>query len=200
MIELLVVLTVIVIMSAISIPYIYNYRRVYKSEDQALKIVDMMQEARQHALSKRRTFRLEIDLTDNAMLIIDENGDDDDVVIKTVPLEPTYDVRVDKVPDGVTKPQPPVLNDATYGIDSVGHYRNGEHVVGHSVWSGRFRSDGSVVNNSNSPASVNLYVWPPTDGSGDTARNPGEIRAITIQGSSGAVRYWKYDGTEFLPY
>ncbi len=50
LIELIVVISVIVILTAISIPYIYNYKRLYKSEDQALKVMDMMREAGQLAL------------------------------------------------------------------------------------------------------------------------------------------------------
>lgn len=199
-IELLIVVVIIVIMSAISIPYVYNYQKVYMSEDQALKIIDKMQEARQHALSKRRTFRFEIDLTDNAMLIIDENGTDDDELVSTIQLKPTYEVRVDTKPGSVSAPQPPVLNDAEYKIDTLGHYRNGTKVEGHTVWAARFRSDGSVVDASNNPASANLYVWSPLTESGDEPRSDGEVRAITLQGASGAVRYWKFDGEKFLPY
>jgi len=27
-----------------------------------------------------------------------------------------------------------------------------------------------------------------------------EVRAITIVGGSGAVRYWRYNGTQFVPF
>src|SRR5690606_12124183 len=69
--ELLMVVAVLIILTAISIPYLYSYTEKYQSEDQALKMIDLMQEAKQMALTRRRTFRFEIDLTDNAMLIID---------------------------------------------------------------------------------------------------------------------------------
>src|ERR1700742_4432065 len=65
LIELLIVTALIVVLTAISIPYLYNYQRVYKSEDQALKIMDLMREANQKALNQRHNFRVEIDLTDN---------------------------------------------------------------------------------------------------------------------------------------
>ncbi|MBK6590555.1 MAG: hypothetical protein IPG22_19930 [Acidobacteria bacterium] len=85
MTELLVVLGIIAIMSVISLPYIVNYKKAYKSEDQALKVIDMMREAGQLALNRRRTIRFEIDFTDNAALIIDENGGAADTQIKSSP-------------------------------------------------------------------------------------------------------------------
>ena len=65
MTELLVVLGVIGVMSVISLPYIVNYKKAYKSEDQALKVIDMMREAGQLALNRRRTIRFELDFTNN---------------------------------------------------------------------------------------------------------------------------------------
>ena len=65
LIELLIVVTIVVILTGISLPYIYNYKRLYKSEDQALKLMDLMREANQLALNRRHNFRVEIDLTDN---------------------------------------------------------------------------------------------------------------------------------------
>ena len=93
-IELIVVLGIIALLSAISLPYIYNYKKLYKSEDQSLKVIDLMREAGQLALTRRRTMRFEIDLTDNAVLIIDEKstGSADDTQLKKIPLELTKDI------------------------------------------------------------------------------------------------------------
>ncbi|MBL8182274.1 MAG: prepilin-type N-terminal cleavage/methylation domain-containing protein, partial [Blastocatellia bacterium] len=45
--ELLAVLAVMAIIVTISIPYMLSYRKLYRSDDQALKIMDLMQEASQ---------------------------------------------------------------------------------------------------------------------------------------------------------
>lgn len=198
--ELLIVLVVIGILSAISIPYIFNYKKLYKSEDQALKILDLMRETGQLALVKRRTMRFELDLTDNRILLIDENGAAPDTLIKSIPLEFPSEVRVDTIPTGVTKPNPPNYNDATFANDATGHNVGATTIVGHSVWAARFQSNGSVVNAAGTPISANLYLWPPVSPGNAAARNKAEIRAITMFGGSGAVRYWKYNGTTFLPY
>lgn len=185
-IELLVVLGVIALLSAISIPYVYNYTKLYKSEDQAIKVMDLMRETAQLALNRRRTVRFELDINNTArpvVRVIDENGAQPDILVKTIPLEPMNEIRMD-APSGVTRPNPP-------------DYPNVGFVAG--VWSARFRSDGSVVNAANNPVSATLYSWPPASGS-MTPRNMNEVRAITLFGGSGAVRYWKYNGSTFSPY
>jgi prepilin-type N-terminal cleavage/methylation domain-containing protein len=202
MIELVITLVIVLILSAISMPYIFNYKKRYKSEDQALQVMDIMREANQLALNKRRTMRLEIDLTDNKLLLIDEKdpGASDDSEIKAIPLESPVDVRMDVIPTGITKPNPPNYNDAAFATDTLGHKRGSTTVTGHNVWMARFKSDGSVVNASETPISANLYIWAPASAGSLTPRSKQEIRAITMFGGSGAVRYWKHDGTNFIPY
>ncbi len=198
--ELLIVVAIILVLSAISIPFFYNYTRLYKSEDEALKLMDNMREASQLALAKRRTFRLEIDITDNTLLIIDENGAAADTLVKSIPLENTLEVRMDKIPNGVTKPVPPNFANAAFIDDALGHKVGATTVINHKVWAARFNSDGSVVTAANLPVNVNLYVWPPSEANSDVPRNKVEVRSLTIFGSTGAVRYWKHNGTSFVPY
>ena len=199
--ELLTVVAIIFILSAISIPYFLNYTKLYKSEDQALKVVDLMREAGQLALTRRRTIRFEIDLTENAALIIDENGAAEDFRIKTIPLEKPLEVRLDMAPDGVTAPAPPSYADAEFVSDSLGHDFGGTSVSGHQVWQARFRSDGTVIDGNGNPISATLYFWPPiTPGSTASRDGNGEVRALTLFGGSGAMRYWRYKDGAFVPF
>lgn len=199
LVEIFVVLAVVAVMMVIAVPYFSSYTKLYKSEDQSIKMLDFMREAGQLAISRRRTMRVEIDLTENALLMIDENGAAPDNRIKTIPLERTQDLRLDVVPVGVTKPNPPNYNDITFATDSVGHQFNGNTVTGHSVWACRFRSDGSVVDVADVPINGTIYVWPPVSYGSTTPRNIKEVRAITMFGGSGAVKYWKHNGTTFVP-
>ncbi len=198
MTELLVVLGVIGVMSVISLPYIVNFKKGYKSEDQALKVIDMMREAGQLALNRRRTIRFEIDYTNNVARIIDENGAATDTLIRKSPLEMTKDVRMDIIPASVSRPNPPNYNDAVTAADTRGHLDGSTSVSGHTVWLARFNSDGSVVNNTNIPLSANLYSWPPITPGSTTPLSRTQVRAITIFGGSGAIRYWKHNGTTFV--
>src|ERR1044072_9714123 len=72
-VELLIVLLISSIMLAITGYYFVNHQKLYKPDDQALKIVDILQEARQRALTQRETVRVEIDLTDSIVRLVDEN-------------------------------------------------------------------------------------------------------------------------------
>lgn len=199
-IELLVVIGVLALLSAISLPYIVNYKARYKSEDQALKAIDLLRETGQLALTRRRTFRFEIDLTDNYLRLIDENGSGTDKLLKKIPLELIRDVRVDRIPQSVNKPNPPNFSDITFSIDTIGHQDGSTNVVGHSTWVARFRSDGSVVDKNNVLVNANIYFWPPQSPGSLTARSLGEVRAVTLAGGSGAIRYWKHNGTAFYAY
>ena len=200
LIEILIVMGVIALLSAISLPYIYNYKKLYKSEDQTLKVIDLMREAGQLAISRRRLIRFEIDLTANTVLLIDGNGPGaaDDLQIKSIPLELVREIRMDQIPAGVTKPNPPNYTDIAFSVDTVGHLRGTTWVIGNSVWQAGFMPDGSVVNTANVPLSVNIYIWPPVTYGSTTPRNKSEVRAITMFGGTGAIRYWKHNGTTFV--
>jgi len=203
-IELLIVVALITVLAAISIPYFYSFTRAYKSEDEALKLLDNIREASQLALAKRRTFRMEVDLTANAILIIDENGPAsaaDDKIVKSIPLEDMREVRMEQIPTGVTRPVPPDFTDAVFDEDVTGHLNDaGDTIIGNNVFAARFRSDGSVVKADGLPLNTNLYLWPPADGGGTNPRVISQVRALTLYGNTGAVRYWKHNGTAFVPY
>lgn len=196
LVEILVVMALIAVMTAISLPYFFNFSRMYKSEDQAIKVMDLMREAGQLALTRRRIFRIELDrnnIDQPVLRMIDENGlgSSDDAVIKTIPLEPLNRVRMDLAPAGITAPNPPNYPAAAYTSN---------------VWTIRFTSSGSVLGAvGTTPVSATLYSWRPVMETGTpfsisnlTPARSEEVRAVTIYGGSGAVRYWKYNGTAWV--
>jgi Tfp pilus assembly protein FimT len=192
LIELFIVVAILFILTAISIPYLSSYKRSYRADNQALKLMDLLREASQLAATKRRTHRFEINVTDNTVRVVNENqaGSADDVVIKTIPLDAGDGLlRVDRRPANiVTVPNPPTYNDADFGNSNP------------KIWSIAFQRDGSVVDSDGDPVSANLYVWEPVSGNSDDAKDKKLVRAITLFSGSGAVRYWKHDGTAFIPY
>lgn len=194
-VEVLIVVAIIFTMSAIAVPYLFRHRIIYKSEEQALRIMDLMREASQMALNQRRTIRLEIDTVDSAILIIDGNGAATDTLVKRIPIESSSILRMDVSPFGIGRPNPPNYPPAVFGVDSIGHMSGSTAISGNTVWALKFRSDGSVVNAGNVPISATLFVFPP--GTGSTTSDPNQVRAITLSGGSGAVRFWSYNGTTF---
>ena len=134
------------------------------------------------------------------MLIIDQKGagNADDILVKKVPLELPKDVRIDTLPATITKPNPPNYTDIAFAVDAVGHLAGATPVTGHNIWAARFKSDGSVVTAADIPLSANIYSFPPLSSGSTTARSTKEVRAITMFGGSGAIRYWKYDGSAWV--
>lgn len=198
MTELIAVMAVMAIMTVISVPYLIKYRTPLRTDDQAIKLMDTMREAGQLALTRRRTMRFEIDLTDNTYKIIDEQGTATDTLVKSIPMDKPADVRVDIKPSGVTKPNPPNYTDITFAADTVGHLAGSTSVTGHSVWVARFQRDGSVVSHAGTPVSANIYVFPPAAPGSATPKTLKQVRAITLFGGSGAIRFWKHNGTALV--
>src|SRR5690606_454503 len=128
------------------------------------------------------------------------NGSTNGTLIKSLPLVSPAEVRVDTAPSTVSKPAPPTLNDAVFGTDTLGHKSGSLTVNGHNVWAARFQSDGSVVTAANTPVSANIYLWPPASPGSADARVTGEVRALTLFGGTGGLRYWRYNGAKFVPF
>ncbi len=191
LIEILMVLVIIGILSAISLPYLFQYRKLYRTEDQSLKIMYLMREASQMATTKRRPILFEIDLDANEVRISPANGAPD-ILLKTIPLDPINEVRMDIMPDGVTM----------MGLQG---YNAADYPIATETWTAIFQSNGTVLNLGGLPVSSTFFLWPPVQTAGTTApRSLNEVRAITIFGGTGDVRYWKFMNTgagyQFNPY
>ncbi len=196
MIELLVVISIIMILSGITFYYLNSTQSLYKPDEQALKIVDVLQEARQRSLTQRETMRVEIDLTDNVVRLIDENSSTtatDDNEIRTIALLSNFEVRVDKRPQQISYNPPeefPVpsasFNQSIYPAS-----------LAHNVCTLRFLSNGTVVDQGTNEVGNNaviagstLHIWSPDE---NNINNSKIARAITIIGSSGSLRLWEFD-------
>ena len=198
LIELLVVAAIIIILSVYAVIALMPHKNAYKTDDQALQILDFMRDAGQRALTNRRTMRLEIDLTANVIRIIDKTPD---TVVRQMPLESTANVKIATTPASTNKapgtvPAPPAPSNYaaavyTTSTDSVS--------LNNSVCVLQFGSDGTVKDQSNTITSTTLYLWQPQSSTvTDTPANVQGVRAITVFGGTGAVKFWKYNGTAFV--
>ena len=144
-IELLIVLTVITILLGISLFYLSGHQRLYRPDDQALKLIDVFQEARQRSLTQRETMRVEIDLTDNMVRLIDENQPntaDDDRPVRSVTLISQAEVKLNsRPPDISTSPVEVMPVPAAQFKPSI--YPPS---AAHNVCTFRFLRNGTVVN------------------------------------------------------
>ncbi len=195
-VELLVVLALVGILSTASLFYLYGHRRMYRPDEQAMRIVDALQEARQRSLTQRETIRVEIDLTDRLVRLIDENSPttaEDDQVIRSSVLYPASEVRTgERPPDIATSPEESMPVPVADFRPSI--YPSS---ATHTVCTLRFLRNGTVVNQGSDAIGTNataigatVFLWTPKQ----QAENETEIaRAITIIGATGAIRAWEYD-------
>ncbi len=189
LIELLVVCAIIGVMMAVAIFSVAGHKNAYKTDDETLRILNVLREASQLALTQRQPMRVELDATNKTITIVDENtaggGTGDDREVRKVYLEKIGDIRVDTSPAGVSKPNPP-------------NYANASFTGTPKVWKIWFKRDGTVTDSASVVTSATLFIWPPLPTNTNNAKDAKSVRALTIFGNSGAIRLWKYNGTTFL--
>lgn len=194
MVELLIVMAVIAVMSAVSLFYLTGHQKLYKPDEQLLRIADVLQEARQRAMTQRETIRVEIDKTANIVRLFDENtatsGNADDKEVRRLTLLSTSDVRMDQAPTNITY-NPPESVPVPIAVYKQSTYPASN---GNQVCTLRFYSNGNVGDADSSPnvagPGATLYVWSPSSNNSTTSSI---ARAITITGATGAIRLWEFD-------
>jgi len=188
-VELLIVLIIISIMGSVTGYYLSAHQTLYKADEQTSHIIDVFQDARQLSLTKKETMRVEIDLTDNVIRLIDENESVDETdhdVVRQIPLLDSSAVNIERRAVNVaTNPPEPLPTQSAVFSPSV--YPPS---VTHRVCTLRFKSNFQVVDEDDNPTGVTLHVWSPSKNNA----NDSEIaRAITVIGTTGSIRTWEYN-------
>lgn len=197
MIELLVVIVVIAIMGSVALFYANAHKKLYQPDEQALQLADMLQEARQRALTQRRTMRVEINMATNVARLYDENLDattsNDDIMLKGLVLFSPTNVRVNARP-GEIGYNPPELMTVPNAVFTSSVYTPS---VGQTVCTIRFLSNGQAVNAGTNavgsgavPTGVTLHIWSPN---ATTPANSDIARSITVLGATGVIRLWEFN-------
>jgi prepilin-type N-terminal cleavage/methylation domain-containing protein len=203
LIELLIVVSIIMIMTTIAIFSFSKGKDLYKTDDQSLKLVDILQEARFRALSQRETMRVEINITLMQARIIDENlpsTADDDKVIRTLILLPQTEIKLNARPASFTAcPVTGTCPDASFNTS------NHPLSSGNNVAVFRFNMLGQVLNAGTNAVGQNaavttstITIWPPKISAPTQAETTSLIRAIHIVGNAGAIQFWKYNGSQYV--
>ena len=183
-IEVLMALIIVSIFIGLAIPWLRSSKK-FSVDDQAMTMIDIFDEARQSAMNKRQTFRVEINKTKNQVRLIDENSAGsvtDDAVVKEVAFKGF--VKVGDVPSNIagapTATSPiPVLSPvrSTYPLSS-----------GDEKITLRFAKNGLVMDtgtdntgNGSIPRGATIYVFSNKEGTA----TPEIIRAVTVLQTSG---------------
>jgi len=197
LIELLVVLSIVTIMGGAALFYAYAHKKLYKPDDQALQIVDILQEARQRSLTQRRPMRVEINLTTNTVTLYDENTNtgsaSDDFRIKSLKLFDPSDVRVDSRPAEIAVNPPETMPVASAVFKSSVYPSS----ISQNVCTIRFLANGTAVDAGTNATGagaavtgVTLHNWSPNKA---TPTQSDIARSITVLGATGVIRMWEYN-------
>lgn len=194
---MLVVVAIIALMAGVAIFYGAAHKKLYQPDDQALQLADMLQEARQRALTQRRAMRVEINLTTNIAKLYDENvnatSSSDDSLLKAISLFDPLNVRVDARPGEISynPPEPMPVPNAVYKTSVY------TPSISQSVCTIRFLASGAAVDAGTNatgsgavPTGVTLHIWAPKKS--NTAQSD-IARAITVLGATGMIRLWEFD-------
>lgn len=197
LIELIIVLLVVSILSVLTL-MAFKGEKKFLADSQAYLILDVLNEARQRALTQHETMRVEINKTTNTIRLISENaaGDaTDDQIIKTLVLQNPNYVVTEQAPTNIE--ESPSDSSPVPAIT----FSNSVHPLSNSnqVATLRFLRTGKVVNAGSNAIGTNatttgatIFSWMPDYSDSGTPLQTGSvIRAITIVGTTGSAKYWR---------
>lgn len=197
-IELLTVIVVIGILAAIAIMSFSTTKR-YAADDQAMKILDILQEARQKALTQKRVMRVEFNNTTKQVRLINEydtktmnsslaSDSSDDKEIRSIPFD-VKNLVIGAKPSNVTTTVPTQTTPIPEVSFSTTIYPPSN---GNSVKTLCFVKDGRVLDPGSNGlcepekdglGGVTVYVYEKPDASGKSKI----IRAVTVSSITGAA-------------
>lgn len=199
LIELLVVVAVMGILSAIALPQMISQRRLMRSTGITREIMTQMRQARQLAMSERKAFTFSYDNVTKQITIIDHNNlRSDPNSGKAVLGLAGYPNTAGSTVVSTYSLAQGGLNSAemTYGIPSglpTGALTDGVSMT--ALVSNKlnitFQRDGSVINalgtvSDRNPQDQALFIY-------NSKVPAATASAISVLGASGRVKIWRYD-------
>ncbi len=209
--ELLVVVAMIFILSGFALFYLNPYQKLYVPDEESLKIVDLLQEARQRSLTERETMRVEFNRDKRTVTLIDENNQmtpksvSNARILRVLHWLPDGELRIGYRPADIAydPPEPTPVPPLTFSPSVY------PMSVGQSVATLRFRPFSGETGNAavidggtnplgtdGNPISATIQLWSPNKDDNDKYA---VARAITVVSSTGSVRMWEFDQSISAP-
>jgi hypothetical protein len=173
---------VIITLTAAAVFSLVPQRRAYRTEDAAGQLTNFLRDAYQRALTQRQTMKVQIDSSSMLIKIIDEN---------TLPVGDEVEVRRAQLSTEISVSQPTVGGSLLNA--PAAPYNYPVAVYSSNLWVARFKSDGSVVDAAGNTLSATVFFSLVNMKTSDTNL----IRAVTLFGPSGSIRFWRYTGSSF---
>lgn len=201
--ELLIVIGIMMVIISLTLFSYGAHRKAYRTDDEALLILDYIRDAGRRSLAQRRPHRVEVDTTDNVVRLIADNFTDVSganlpaAVLREDLLQPTLNVRYDSKPSGFNSSPPAPYNYSTATFATTSYAATAlpgrPFSSSRTAFTLRFRSNGAVWGTTDTPASATLYIWTPSATNSAATDDQDRLRAITIFGGSGSIKLWSYN-------
>jgi type II secretion system protein H len=193
LVELVVVMMLLAIMATIAFLGMSS-NKLFDADTQAFAIIDILQEARQKALTQGKTLRVELNDTKKQIRLIDENSTTvaaDDVIVQARTFNPGLTIGVK--PSNVN-PLTGALPQSSSPVPEIQYTQtNYPMSANDKVKTLRFLKTGEVVDGGTDNlgtgainTGVTIYVYNGASGSKATV-----IRAITVSGITAAAQLFK---------
>jgi prepilin-type N-terminal cleavage/methylation domain-containing protein len=173
LLEMLIVVAIIIIGSAVTIPITMQMVRNAKGDSAAVMTATFLESARNRAVAERRNVELTVLSTTSMQFQRIEVPSGTRTVVATLVLEGEEEFMAVALPDT------PDLFGGTAAINFTG----APPVM--------FTSDGSLIDSAGDVVNGTIYIAKPR-GNLDTAR------AVTISGVTGMLRAWKWRGSKWM--
>ena len=178
MAELLIVLLVISIIVVLALPQIMSSRRLFRFAGVQRQVVNTLREARQHAISQRKTITFRYDDANKRVILFGGTfgnaGDSNNQI---------YELAG----DGVTKDELIYGRPTGASAAALGDGTNLTSLTGNVV-DVAFQTDGSVLDASNNPLNKALFFYDPKTPN-DTAF------AVSVLGAGGRAKLWRFSSS-----
>ena len=189
LIEILIVVAMIGILTALAVPQMIAERRLTRSLGVTREMMTQMRNARQFAMSQRQAFTFQYDDTTKQISIIDHNSNPGTALFADALYPNTAGSRVvSTVPLAVGGL---VATEIRYGVPTglpTGALGDGTSMT--ALTSGRvnitFQPDGSVIDGTGTPVGRALYIF-------NSSQPRVTACAISVIGASGRVKIWRFN-------
>lgn len=191
LLELLLVLALIVIVAAVSLPSLIGTRRLVRSAAIPRQILTEMRLARQQAMTQRRAFTVQYDDQNKRLVVINHRASGAALLVAA-----GYPQTAGSVQERVVSLSDSGVNtaDITYGIPNAlpggagGALDDGVSLTAltNNQLNVTFQPNGSVVDAAGMPTNRALYIY--------NNKAPEETAcAVSVLGAAGRVKIWKYN-------
>lgn len=199
LIQLMLVMVIMGILTAVAIPQMIAQRRLTRSIDVTRELMTQMRLARQLAMAQRQAITFQYDTTNEAINIIDHNNADtptSGVDVLTAAGYPstagstvlsTVSLRQGGLQSGemswgipASLPGSPTTADGLV-VPNISTASNKLNIT--------FQRDGSVVDATGNPVDTALFIY-------NNKAAKATASAISVRGASGRVKIWRYNNVD----